>query len=95
MSNYPAGAEHDSNAPFNKEENFEITTKKVNLFDFLIEQDLPYDCVDELKRFNTYLKQSQHILKDLAINENNTHIQDKLFLVKRLLTQPQIFIENE
>jgi hypothetical protein len=95
MSNYPLGAEHDSNAPYNKKESFEITTKKVNLFDFLIEQDLPYDCVDELKRFNTYLNQSQHILKDLATNEENPIVMAELFLVKRLLTQPQIFIENE
>jgi hypothetical protein len=95
MSNYPVGAENDSNAPYNRKENFEITTKKVNLFDFLIEQDLPYDCVDELKRFNTYLNQSQIILKQLAINEDNPIVMAELFLVKRLLSQPQIFIENE
>jgi hypothetical protein len=92
MNNYPLGAEHDSNAPFNREEQ-PIETQTINLFDFLIEQDLPNEAVELLKNYIVYLKNAQHILKDLAINEQDTEKQANLFLVKRILTQPKITIE--
>jgi hypothetical protein len=93
MSNYPLGAENDSNAPFNRKEE-KLQGETIGLFEYLENLEMPYSIRCELKKFNTYLNQSQIILKDLATNEDNPIVMAELFLVKRLLTQPQIFIEE-
>ena len=83
MSNYPLGAENDSNAPFNQKELQGLT---IGLFEYLENLDLPYDVRIELNFFIT-----NHQVALMMTNGNN----DKFILtLNRLLQEPQIFIEN-
>lgn len=84
MSNYPAGSEYDSNAPFNKKE---LQGETIGLFEYLENLELPYDVRIELNSFIT-----NHQVALMMTNGNN----DKFILtLNRLLQEPQIFIENE
>ena len=84
MSNYPVGAENDSNAPFNRKE---LQGYEIGLFEYLENLDLPYDIRIELNSFIT-----NHQVALMMTNGNN----DKFILtLNRLLQEPQIFIENE
>ena len=49
MSNYPAGAENNSNAPYNKEE--KIQGEIIGLFDYLENLEMPYEVRLHLKNF--------------------------------------------
>jgi len=83
MSNYPLGAEHDSNAPFNREE---LQGENVGLLDCIL-------CSGELTAETTiYLTEYQtKIYKAIAILKNIPEAKEAL----QLLSEPQIFIENE
>ena len=84
MSNYPVGAEYDSNAPFNKKE---LQGETIGLFEYLENLELPYEVRIELNSFIT-----NHQVALMITNGNN----DKFILtLNRLLREPQIFIENE
>ena len=84
MSNYPVGAEYDSNAPFNKKE---LQGETIGLFEYLENLELPYEVRIELNSFIT-----NHQVALMMTNGNN----DKFILtLNRLLREPQIFIENE
>ena len=83
MSNYPLGAEHDSNAPFNRKE---LQGETIGLFEYLDNLDLPYHIRIELNSFIT-----NHQVALMMTNGNN----DKFILtLNRLLQEPQIFIEE-
>jgi hypothetical protein len=84
MSNYPLGAEHDSNAPFNRKE---LQGETIGLFEYLENLEMPYEVRIELNSFIT-----NHQVALMMTNGNN----DKFILtLNRLLQEPQIFIENE
>ncbi len=84
MSNYPAGAEYDSNAPFNKKD---LEGETIGLFEYLENLEMPYEVRIELNSFIT-----NHQVALIMTNGNN----DKFILtLNRLLREPQIFIENE
>jgi hypothetical protein len=61
MSNYPIGAEHDSNAPFNKEEKDGYT---IGLFEYLENLEMPCEVRSELKRFKINLHEVKSFVKD-------------------------------
>ena len=48
MSNYPVGAEYDSNAPFNKKE---LQGETIGLFEYLENLEMPYEVRLKLKEF--------------------------------------------
>ena len=83
MSNYPLGAEHDPNAPFNKEE---LKGEEIGLLDEIL-------CAGELTPETTlYLTEYQtNIYKAMDILRNIPEAKEAL----KLLVEPQIFIENE
>ena len=84
MSNYPLGAENDSNAPFNRKE---LQGETIGLFEYLENLEMPYEVRIELNSFIT-----NHQVALMMTNGNN----DKFILtLNRLLQEPQIFIENE
>jgi len=83
MSNYPLGAEHDSNAPYNKKE---LQGETIGLFEYLENLEMPYEVRVELNYFIM-----NHQLALMMTNGNN----DKFILtLNRLLNEPQIFIEE-
>ena len=88
MSNYPAGAENDKTAPYNKEE---IQGETIGLFEYLENLEMPYDIKIELQSFITNRKVAMLMLKDKI---NQTYSKFDLDIA-RLLVEPQIFIENE
>lgn len=88
MNNYPVGAEHDSNAPFNKKE---LQGETIGLFEYLENLEMPYEVRIELKSFINNRKVAMLMLKDKI---NQTHSKFDLDIA-RLLVEPQIFIENE
>jgi hypothetical protein len=95
MSNYPLGAEHDKNAPFNKEE---LKGETIGLFEYLENLEMPYEVRCELQTLNFNLQLAKkslvHIQKDYA--EDGRIEASKLVLsIQRLISEPQIFIENE
>jgi len=95
MSNYPVGAENDLNAPFNKKE---LQGENIGLFDYLENLEMPYAIRSELLtlEFNLKLakKSLDHIEKDFR--EDGRFEASKLILnIQRLISEPQIFIENE
>jgi hypothetical protein len=86
MSNYPLGAENDSNAPYNKKEE-SLQGETIGLFEYLENLEMPYEVRIELNSFIT-----NHQVALMMTNGNN----DKFILtLNRLLQEPQIFIENE
>jgi hypothetical protein len=95
MSNYPLGAENDSNAPFNKEESLQGET--IGLFEYLENLEMPYEVRIHLKNFIKGFELSKvglnHVSENLRIESRDEY---KMILnIQRLLQEPQIFIENE
>jgi hypothetical protein len=83
MSNYPLGAEHDSNAPFNREE---LKGETIGVLEEIL-------CTGELTTETTLLliEYQTNIYKAMAILKNIPEAKEAL----KLLVEPQIFIENE
>lgn len=92
MSNYPIGAENDSNAPFNKEE---LNGYTIGLFEYLENLEMPYEVRCELKRFkenrNLATKTLLSLDKDLKKGLRNTNLHS---LIINQISEPQIFIEE-
>jgi len=89
MSNYPAGAENDKNAPYNKEESLQGET--IGLFEYLENLEMPYEVRSELKSFIEKRQVAMLMIKGCL-----NHKQDTVLLnIQRLISEPQIFIENE
>ena len=96
MSNYPAGAENNSNAPYNKEE--KIQGETIGLFEFLENLDMPYEVKFELKLFEANLDAVKIVLKnsaELFDSENRKEVSKLLRRIEKIISEPQIFIENE
>ena len=94
MSNYPLGAENDSNAPFNKKE---LEGEYVGLFEYLDNNcEMPYEVRVHLKKFIKGFELSKIGLDYIAENSRIESRDDcKIILnIQRLLQEPQIFIEN-
>jgi len=95
MSNYPVGAEHDSNAPFNKEES--LQGEIIGLFEYLENLEMPYEVRCKLKNFIIDSYTAKKVL-DSMINyfkDKDAVTFSKARVVKKLISEPQIFIENE
>lgn len=92
MSNYALGAENDKNAPYNKEE---LKGETIGLFEYLENLELPYEIRSYLVEFDK--KRQMAIFKlNLTIHDsNNEQLKKELYKIKKLLSEPQIFIENE
>ena len=96
MSNYPAGAENDKNAPFNKEER--LQGEEIGLFEYLENLEMPYSVRCELKKFQENrvnvilgLTELEKIFKRNGYNDSAYSV----LKMKKLISEPQIFIENE
>jgi len=94
MSNYPVGAENDSNAPFNRKE---LQGETIGLFEYLENLEMPYEVRIHLNNFIKGFELSKvglnHVSENLRIESREEY---KMILnIKRLLSEPQIFIENE
>jgi hypothetical protein len=93
MINYPLGAEHDSNAPYNKKE---LQGETIGLFEYLENLEMPYEVRIHLKNFIKGLELSKvglnHVAENLRIESRDEY---KMILnIQRLLQEPQIFIEE-
>ncbi len=84
MSNYPFGAEHDSNAPYNKEE--QLNGYTIGLFEYLENLEMPYSVRCEFKKF---IENHETALM-MIIGNNDPFIRT----LKKLLSEPQIFIKE-
>ena len=96
MSNYPAGAEHDSNAPYNKEESLQGET--IGLFEYLENLEMPYSVRCELNLFLSNLKgvkESLNHVEKAFKQEGRPAAESLIRLLQKQLSEPQIFIENE
>lgn len=96
MSNYPAGAKNDSNAPYNKEQQLQGET--IGLFEYLENLEMPYQVRCELKSFDKNRITAYQFLTILSSNLSvldNRQIKLEIVKIKRLVLEPQIFIENE
>ena len=95
MSNYPVGAENDSNAPFNRKE---LQGETIGLFEYLQNLEMPYEIRSEILtlEFNLRLakKSLDHIKKEY-IEDGRIEASKLVLTIQRLLQEPQIFIENE
>jgi len=89
MSNYPAGAENDKNAPYNKEESLQGET--IGLFEYLENLEMPYEVRSELKSFIEKRQVAMLMIKGCLNHKQGT----VLLNIQRLISEPQIFIENE
>jgi len=89
MNNYPSGAEHDSNAPFNRKELQGETIGLFNYLDYYCEMSI--DAREELLKFDKNRQIAMLLLKDMISQTNSKSLLD----IAKLLTEPQIFIENE
>jgi hypothetical protein len=93
MSNYPLGAEHDSSAPFNREE---LQGETIGLFEYLENLEMPYSVRCELKSFdenrNLAIKTLLALNNDFKKGIRNTNLHR---LIIKYISEPQIFIENE
>lgn len=89
MSNYPAGAENDKNAPYNREERLQVET--IGLFEYLENLQMPYEIRCKLKEFENCRQIAMLLLKDMISQTNNKSLLD----IAKLLVEPEIFIENE
>ncbi len=93
MSNYPAGAENDINAPYNKEE---MQGETIGLFDCLENLEMPYEVRCELKLFEANLDAVKIVLKnsaELFDSENRKEVSKLLRRIEKIILEPQIFIE--
>jgi hypothetical protein len=91
MSNYPLGAENDSNAPFNKEESLQGET--IGLFEYLENLEMPYSIRCEFQTFTTKLRIAKETLE--VFKEKDRPAQNKLVnLIQKHISEPQIFIEE-
>lgn len=95
MSNYPVGAEHDSNAPFNKKK---LQGETIGLFEYLENLEMPYEFRKELQLYQTKIKVSlealYHIQKAFHEEERPAGA-DLIINIRKNISEPQIFIENE
>lgn len=95
MSNYPAGAENDSNAPFNKKE---LQGETIGLFEYLENLEMPYEIRKELQLYKTKIKVSlealYHVQKTFQ-KEERPAASNLIINIKRNISEPKIFIENE
>lgn len=95
MSNYPAGAENDLNAPFNKKE---LQGENIGLFEYLENLEMPFEVRSELNLFLHNLKgvrESLYHIEKSYKDENRPESANLVRLLQRLISEPQIFIENE
>jgi len=95
MSNYPLGAENDPHASYNKEE---VQGETIGLFEYLENLEMPYEFRCELQKFEKNRVSAYQLLTILSSNLsvlNNRDIKLEIVKIKRLLQEPQIFIENE
>jgi hypothetical protein len=94
MSNYPLGAEHDSNAPFNRKE---LQGENVGLFEYLENLEMPYEVRSELQKYQKSIISCNMMLTVLQNNISilsNRDVKIELAKAKRKLSEPQIFIEE-
>jgi hypothetical protein len=96
MSNYPTGAEYDSNAPFNRTE---LQGENVGLFDYILNNSrFPYEATSGLIELEHNLKLAKSTLEDIRksyLEEDRPAAANLILNIQRLLNEPQIFIENE
>lgn len=95
MSNYPAGAEYDSNAPFNKKD---LEGETIGLFEYLENLEMPYEIRSELNLFLNNLKgvrESLYHVEKSFKDKGRPAAANLISLLQRLISEPQIFIENE
>ena len=94
MSNYPAGAENDRNAPYNQKD---LQGDYVGLFeDILATGELNYDTTQMLNEFSKKRDEAYKILTELIEVSNsleNSYFKNKLFKIKELITEPTLFID--
>ena len=96
MSNYPAGAENDKNAPYNKEEQLQGET--IGLFEYLENLEMPYEVRSELQAYQRNIISCNMMLMVLQNNISilsNRDVKIEISKAKRKLSEPQIFIKNE
>jgi hypothetical protein len=95
MSNYPAGAENDKNAPFNKEER--LQGEEIGLFEYLENLEMPYEVRCKLKNFIIDSYTAKKVLESIIdyFKDKDAVTFSKARVVKKLISEPQIFIENE
>jgi len=92
MSNYPVGAENNSNAPYNKEEILKGNT--IGLFEYLENLEMPYAIRSEFQHFVNKLRITRETLE--LFKEKDKPSNNKLVnLLQKHISEPQIFIENE
>lgn len=94
MSNYPAGAEYDSNAPFNKKE---LQGETIGLFEYLENLEMPYEVRLKLKEFEYNRQLAFKELSNLAYDfakEDRPMASQLVYFMQKLISEPQIFIEN-
>lgn len=91
MNNYPVGAENDKNAPFNKEES--LQGNEIGLFEYLENLEMPYEVRSELKKFEENNKKAFTEIMRL-INIEGYCSRENLFKLLKLISEPQIFIEE-
>lgn len=93
MSNYPVGDEYDSNAPFNQKE---LQGETIGLFECLENLEMPYEVRLKLKEFEynrqLAIETLNGLQKDFKKGIRNTNL---IKLSQTLISEPQIFIENE
>ena len=94
MSNYPLGAEYDSNAPFNQKEN---NGEYVGLFeDILATGELTYETSELL---NEFAKKREEAMKELinlievAESLENSYFKNRLYKIKELIYEPTLYID--
>ena len=95
MSNYPLGTANDKNAPYNKEESLQGET--IGLFEYLENLEMPYEVRCKLKNFIIDSYTSKKILDSIIeyFKDKDEVTYSKARVVKKLISEPQIFIENE
>lgn len=94
MSNYPLGAENDSNAPFNKKELQGLT---IGLFEYIENLEIPFEVRSELNLFLHNLKgvrESLYHVEKLFKDEDRPAAANLIRLLQKQISEPQIFIEN-
>jgi hypothetical protein len=94
MSNYPLGAENDSNAPYNRKE---LQGETIGLFEYLENLEMPYNVRCELKKFDDTRTECRSSLAQICDNYymyTELELKKELYNVIRKLSEPQIFIEE-
>jgi hypothetical protein len=94
MSNYPAGAENDPHAPFNRKE---LQGQEIGLFEYLENLEMPYEVRKELQKFEENRIKTIKALKimEQTFKRNMFPASEKLVIeMQKNLNEPQIFIEE-